>query len=435
MMSDIKKSLLFFTSALLTVSLLTSCVALPQNPNADKGKDEIMTNSDTYLKKSDLSPLMQNIFDGDEVFEETVMFIDRGQTRKLLFPIEKIIAVTPYSSTDAVYEEGRDYTVVDGKLHIPESSRINCITSEKFYNTDSDMLKTEYNGEEVNTLFAEGRGITDYQIRVTYRHSGAWEGYRESCSRDVYSRLIDKLKGGEDITLIFYGDSITWGAASSYSYGYPPYAKPFSLLFTEALADLFGYTVSYIDYSKTLSGTPTPPSEDYNAGTNGTITYINTSVGGRSSADGCKNAEKYLEEPIKEYGCDLLVLGFGMNDGYPSPNFTKDNLTVITEAALGLENDISVMLISTMIPNPDATNGWSAGQEKQADRLLELAEEYRERGIPCATVNMTQTSISVYEKKEFIDCTGNNINHPNDFMMRIYAISMIQSLLGYENIK
>ena len=66
---------------------------------------------------------------------------------------------------------------------------------------------------------------------------------------------------------------------------------------------------------------------------------------------------------------------------------------------------------------------------------MSLAEQYRENGVPCATVQMTSVSKAVLEHKEFVDYTGNNINHPNDFFIRIYANSLLQSVIGYDNLK
>ena len=65
---------------------------------------------------------------------------------------------------------------------------------------------------------------------------------------------------------------------------------------------------------------------------------------------------------------------------------------------------------------------------------MALAEQYREKGVPCAVTQMTSISLAVLECKEFVDYTGNNINHPNDFFGRIYATSLLQSVIGYENL-
>ena len=48
---------------------------------------------------------------------------------------------------------------------------------------------------------------------------------------------------------------------------------------------------------------------------------------------------------------------------------------------------------------------------------------------------MTSVSKAVLQHKDFVDYTGNNINHPNDFMVRLYAQTFVQTLVGYENLK
>ena len=46
---------------------------------------------------------------------------------------------------------------------------------------------------------------------------------------------------------------------------------------------------------------------------------------------------------------------------------------------------------------------------------------------------MTSMSLSILDHKDFVDYTGNNINHPNDFFERVYAQTLLQSFIGYEN--
>ena len=37
---------------------------------------------------------------------------------------------------------------------------------------------------------------------------------------------------------------------------------------------------------------------------------------------------------------------------------------------------------------------------------------------------------AILEKKRYYDMTGNNVNHPNDFMARVYAQTIIKTILG-----
>ena len=66
--------------------------------------------------------------------------------------------------------------------------------------------------------------------------------------------------------------------------------------------------------------------------------------------------------------------------------------------------------------------------------LLDLAAEYRAAGVDCAVSCMTSTSEAVLTRKDFHDYSGNNINHPNDFFARIYAQTLLQCVIGYENL-
>ena len=90
--------------------------------------------------------------------------------------------------------------------------------------------------------------------------------------------------------------------------------------------------------------------------------------------------------------------------------------------------------MSTMVPNPSATNGWFGKEYLQEPQLIRMAERYRKRGIPCATCCMTSMTLSVLERVDFRDISGNNINHPNDFLARIYACTLFRTLVGYDNL-
>ena len=51
-----------------------------------------------------------------------------------------------------------------------------------------------------------------------------------------------------------------------------------------------------------------------------------------------------------------------------------------------------------------------------------------------ATVLNTVRSLYANGKR-FQDCTANNVNHPNDFMMRVYAQTVLYSLFGPDYIE
>lgn len=435
-----KKSTLFVITILLVLSLTFGLVACGGGKEPESTQADEPTLSETLgldLRLSELDMFMQPIFSGTYSYNETVMFLDKGDAKTLLYPIDTVVEVTSYDGS-IIYEEGKDYVVEDGKLKITENSSIPCITGEKFYNAPGSILETEYEGKNVPTHWGEGRAMVDWQVNVSYTHTSEWQGYVQISQLEIYQDFVKKLIAGEDVTVFFYGDSITTGGNSSWRDGYAPYQDPYTILFVKALADLFDYTVHFEAANlQAPSGrlTTIVPDEDYVAGERGRITYVNTAIGGWTSEDGVVNVEKFVNQKIEQYGCDLFVLAFGMNDQDVSPDITAENATAILNEVYVLEPAASVVIISTMSPNPNATNGWYGNQVYQEPKLLELAQAYRDLGWRCGVACMTSISQAVLEHKEFHDYSGNNINHPNDYFGRIYAQALLQTVIGYENIK
>ncbi len=379
------------------------------------------------VSASDLDPLMKPLFGSNEVKNETVMFIEKTDEKTLLYPIDAIVSVTSYDGKK-VYEEGKDYVLKDGKLTLTEGTSIPVITAANYYNVPNAavQLQTMYQGKPVNTYWGEGITMNRWQINVNYTHSATWEGKTQPCELETFTPFLKKLEAGEDVTIVFYGDSITYGASATYLTGYNPKQYTYPILFTQALADLFDYTVHY------EPGVAKVPDKDYVAGTRGTITYLNTAVGGWTSQDGVTNLQASVLDKIATLGCDLFVVGFGMNDG-GAPAITKNNVKKMADGVLSVTPDSAIALVSTMVPNPDATNGWYAQQDQQESQLLRLAKDYREDGVSCAVSRVTTVSLAVLERKSFNDYTGNNINHPNDFFVRVYAQTLLEAVVGYEN--
>ena len=381
------------------------------------------------VKQADLKEIMQNIFDGTVSLKETVMFIDKSDVKSLLYPIESLVSVTSYDGR-ITYEEGKDYVVEDGMLKLTEDSSIPCITSEVYYNHAGSIIKM---GKD--PLYWGESQMKQWQVSVTYTHADSWEGFVQESYLEIYQDFVGKLIRGEDVTVFFYGDSITWGACSTYAEGVQPMQGAYPMLFVEALADLFDYKVTYADTGITEPHACHPvPAADYVAGDRGTITYVNTAIGGWTSSDGVNNFDRYVAEQVEKFGCDLFVLAYGMNDGMYSTGLTKKNLTTMIDAVSALNPDVSVMIIATMTPHP-GTNWEYRPIQQQEGVLLDLAEKLRGEGRTVGVACVFSVSKAVLEHKTFNDYAGNNINHPNDWFYRVYAQTMLQALIGYENLK
>ena len=406
-------------------------------PTEEVTTEEVTTEEETTLsikdqlglniKDEDLKDVMQNIFTGTQSLKETVMFLDKGDVKSLLFPIKEIVSVTSYDGK-ITYEEGKDYVIEDGKLKVTEDSSIKVITSDKYYNHPGSII--QMNGKP---MFWGESQVKAWQVSVTYNHDAAWEGFVQESQLEIYQSFVKKLVAGEDVTLFFYGDSITWGACSTYLENVEPKQGAYTMLFTEALADLFGYKVKYINTGLQASMPCHPvPTTEYVGGERGTITYVNTAIGGWNSADGVNNFDKFVGEQVEKYGCDLFVLGYGMNDGGFSAGTTKANAKKIIDKLLEIKPETSVLLVSTMTPH-SGSNWDHASIQQQEKHLDSLAKAYRKDGKAVAVACVHSVSVAIQEHKTFNDYSGNNINHPNDWFYRVYAQTLLQAVIGYEN--
>ena len=382
-----------------------------------------------------LDSYMTPIWDGNVVHNETVLFVGADDTPALLYDPDRIISVRSYDLS-IEYIEGVDFEIVDGKIVRLEGSRIPFIPLETYYSVHNDMpyLSTMVNGVVTQTMFGEGSTICKWQIAITYKHSDTWEGIDLKSYTDRYAALIDKLEKGEDVTLHFYGDSITAGGNASSSVGISPYTPIWAKMFTQYVAKQYGYTIKYVSNTNVNSFTT-----DTTYGTKGTITYINTAVGGWNTQQGRDNFDEKVKAYAEKYGCDLFILAFGMNNGSSTADFVCGVLDEIVVKLEACAPDADVLLVSTMLPNPEAVKNpadkffCNGNQPTFEEKMIPLAEAINNRGTNCALAPMTSMTRYLYTIKRFRDTTGNNVNHPSDFVVRLYAQTLFETVFGYEN--
>jgi len=66
------------------------------------------------------------------------------------------------------------------------------------------------------------------------------------------------------------------------------------------------------------------------------------------------------------------------------------------------------------------------GENNYEEGLISLCEKYSHVDV----IPVTSMHKAILEKKRYYDMTGNNVNHPNDFMARIYAQTVNKVILG-----
>ena len=346
------------------------------------------------FERYDLETYVRPFWLGDTVVNETVMFVGREDEAPLLYEDAELISVRSYDLRTE-YEEGRDYTFEGGKLRLTEETRIPCWTEEEYYPAlpiPDGSFPCTVPGKN-NIVFGEGDTFCSRQIAVTYRHASRWEDMVPEPQTEKFSGFLGKLADKEQVSMVFYGDSITTGANSSKVIGVQPSAESWPDMVRRFLEIRYGVRIQ----------------------------SYNTAVGGTTTAWGLQN----VETSVNVHSPDLLVLGFGMNDIGLSPELYRSQIAGIISAVRAKNPECEILLVSTMLPNEEVS-GFYGNQVRFEDELLALAEEDGQTGVACVTTQHRQ----LLRHKRYYDMTGNNVNHPNDFLARLYAQTILTTLLG-----
>ena len=83
------------------------------------------------------------------------------------------------------------------------------------------------------------------------------------------------------------------------------------------------------------------------------------------------------------------------------------------------------MVVACMVPN--AEGGFLTTQNQLPEAYADLAAKLE--GV--AFVDMFTPHEKLLEEKDFISMSGNNINHPNDWLIRVYAMQILSALVEY----
>ena len=344
--------------------------------------------------KYDIHASVCPIWEGSAVYNETVwpVDLDGGELLiPLMYHADRILSVTD-TSLEKEYVQGRDYDLKDGKLLINRGGQIGVTPRDGFFlkeiQQDSPFRICAEGGGWL--FFGEGDWITKKQICVTYTHSDKWDGFVPEKTAKL-PRTRKAVEENKPFTFAFFGDSITYGCNSSgmKDIMVPPYAPTWPLM-----------TVRYLNEKGGHAG------------------YINRAVGGMN----CRWGAEQLLPLFGEDRFDLMLIAFGMND--PVIDGFEENTEKMIEDALRINPKCEFLLVSTTLPHKLAA-GFYCQQYMQQPILERICEKY---GDIAELIPMTDMHSALLGKKRFFDMTGNNVNHPNDFLAAVHAQTILRVL-------
>lgn len=267
------------------------------------------------------------------------------------------------------YEAGRDYAFEATKgalIRLPGSRlpdfRTNILHGQRNFD------HTQFPGYGNTTFFA----YADYNTAATIPTTGA----RNHGAHLARTRA--KLRSGVPLTIVAFGDSITWGGEAS---------RP-SLIFWRRWAD---------DLRQQHP--------------RARIRTFNGATGGDTTTQGLER----LDEKVLRKHPDLVLIGFGMNDhnrgSISLPRFRRQLREIVQRVrATGAE----IILYSAFPPNPLWLHS-ARRMARYADATREIAA-----ATNCAFADVFGLWQHIAARKRPEDLLANNINHPNDFGHWIY---------------
>lgn len=356
--------------------------------------------TDEYSLNASVVP----VWNSKNIYRETVSFIGQDDVATLMYTPTRIVKVYDYY-LQKEYVENEDFIVSGNTIKLTENTGINFWERKDYYYagpqgayelpTDKGYLK-----------FSEVVPNT-HQISVYYEHDGKYMGKIPVGQSDKFAFVNDKVKNGGTLNICVIGDSITKGCGSS---GYImtsesarnslPGGDPYKIAFP-----------SYINLVK-----------DFIESKGVTVNLCNTAVGGTGVSNGMYQIGQWTITP------DLAIIAFGMNDAKVDVDTFKEKTRELIEKVRELNSQCEILLVSSMIPNPDIID-WlgniAAFEEKS---LLPLLSAYDKIGLS----PMTSVSESIYKStgKKFEDINSNSVNHPNDFLHGIYAQTALTVIFG-----
>lgn len=330
---------------------------------------------------------------GTMLYEPVMLYqMQDGPASGALRYIPKRILSVQNSALDREYVEGVDYTIAEKTITRLEGSEIPCMTDDVYWARKAEKgLSTQLAADKVGrVLYADSPYITQHQIAVTYEFDPAQSHMKETPYREGrLQRTVDRLLNRQPVRVVLYGDSIAFGANASGMMDIEPFMPNWGELLRLELEKRYGACVE----------------------------LHNTAVSGMNSTWGVEN----VKERVCAYEPDLTILAFGMNDGsqmLPPEDFARNTRRMIEQIGTG-----DYILVAPILANPDSE--FVGNQELYQDALRELEAPH------IVTVDMTAAHQELLKGKRYIDFSGNNINHPNDFLIRCYASLLLRPLLVY----
>jgi hypothetical protein len=359
----------YFTESIPEVVEIAGAPSSYQQVGLENLSLEIVETGPRY----EINEIMRPLWETDSVFRETVLNVRSGDTfeeSKLLFRPDRIVEVWSHS-LDRRYQEGVDFEMT------AEGLRLLAGTRAPFGRPEEMFPPQAFNrpGEATRPLLTGGNLLLSEayykprQLTVSYQsQSKTWNGPRLVAKPELLPRSTSMLQAGKPLKVIVTGDSVARGGSASGYGGSPPYQPSWSYLVAE---------------------------------------YLEKNTGSR--IDLTNAAGLFAPSFFVEAKPDLVVLESVSPAGL---RFFRPIIEMLRREKLPTE----IIILLPLQTNPRAI------KTESYQEYLTVLHKMERPGL--AVADAWTLHAEMLKRKSYMDMTGNNFNHPNDFLIRVIAQSV-----------
>lgn len=317
------------------------------------------------------------------------------------------------------YTEGTDYVVdaANKRLVIPNGSKIPTLyeKADEGINPPSGYIKdsspdsisryTVWNIGFGTFVYTESSYFYAKYLSVSYAYDV------KELDTSVFAKysavnlatVRAKLTKGQPISLVTIGDSITEGCSST---GDMLHVEPN----TPCYANQVKAELERVYDVK--------------------VNLTNVGKGGSMSAYPTTGEGAYNLSTAKAAVPDLCIIAYGMNDmsANVSANEYDTNIRKIISEIKSVSPNCEFILINSFPCNPKYERD-STVFGKYLKKLQAIADE--DQGGHTIVIDMQQVGKYFIQTKKYCEISSSNVNHPNDFMHRVYAMNIVSTISNY----
>lgn len=338
------------------------------------------------------------------IYNETIFCMNSENeiSGKLQYAPQEILSVTDYT-LKREYRENTDYFVSGRTISLSADSRIPWVDADIVRgNVPAPYRKRDEMADEKidvvqfapDVIWTESALLYGNQICVSYRvkpediRAELFGAYGK-----IAPRFTEKVREGQAVKISVLGDSVAEGCSASGHFKHEPYQPDWVKLFTLALGEIAGVDACTENFA----------------------------VGGKDAQWG--SGREQIENCARQKP-DLLFLHFGINDcGRFDRDAFQKNIATIYTGVKAISPATEVVFIKPAMANP---NCYSVQRFIEYWTAMDaLALENRD----FAAINMFDWSVALIKDKKYMDITGNGVNHPNDFVSRLYVMTLIHAFI------